>query len=94
MARKSNTSSAREKTTPEYVPNPLRSVGAVLRATPSGTKRKVPMIVLCGDWLKAAGFPVGAPIYVTSQSEEEMQIYRMCTARKRALRISVRKRGR
>jgi hypothetical protein len=52
------------------------------------------MIVLCGDWLKAAGFPVGAPIYVTSQSEEEMQIYRMCTARKRTLRISVRKRGR
>ena len=92
MARKSNTSSARVKTPPELVPNPIRYVGAALRAAPGGAKRKVPMIVLCGDWLKAAGFPVGVPIYVTSRAQAEMKIHRMGTARRHVLRVSVRKR--
>jgi hypothetical protein len=43
--------------------------------------------VLRGDWLKALGFPIGAPIYVFAEAHGRMAICRMGLAKPRWLRI-------
>jgi hypothetical protein len=43
--------------------------------------------VLRGDWLKALGFPVGAPIYLFAEAHGRMAICRPGLQRPRWLRI-------
>ena len=46
-----------------------------------------PAIVLCGDWLNALGFPIGAPIHVFAEAHGRMAIYRPGLRKPRWLRI-------
>jgi hypothetical protein len=55
--------------------------------TIAGVKRKVPTIVLRGEWLKALGFPIDAPIYVIAQGHGCMAICRPGLRRPRWLHI-------
>lgn len=55
--------------------------------TRRGELREVPAIVLRGDWLKALGFPIGAPIYVFAEAHGRMAIYRPGLRKPRWLRI-------
>ncbi len=48
--------------------------------------RDVPTITLRGDWLKALGFPIGAPIYVFAETQG-MAICRIGLHKPRWLRI-------
>jgi hypothetical protein len=56
-------------------------------STRAGETREVPAIVLRGDWLKALGFPIGAPIYVFAEAHGRMAICRMGLAKPRWVRI-------
>jgi hypothetical protein len=56
-------------------------------STRAGETREVPAIVLRGDWLKALGFPIGAPIYVFAEAHGRMAICRMGLGKPRWLRI-------
>jgi hypothetical protein len=48
-----------------WIPKDVRRVATVTRADARDPKkRKVPCLVFCGDWLREAGFPPGAPILV------------------------------
>ena len=67
-------------------PGEFTRVRATLR-TVAGVKRKVPTIVLRGDWLKALGFPIDAPIYVIAQAHGCMAICRPGLRRPRWLHI-------
>jgi len=49
--------------------------------------RDVPKITLCGNWLKALGFPIGAPIYVFAEAHGRMAICRMGLHKPRWLHI-------
>jgi len=74
------------KSSGSVVPDPFTRVGASLR-TIAGSKRKVPTIVLRGDWLKSLGFPVDAPIYVVASAHGRMAICRQGLHRPRWLYI-------
>jgi hypothetical protein len=52
-----------------------------------GRAREVPTIILRGDWLKALGFPVGAPIYLFAEAHGRMVICRLGLHKPRWLRI-------
>lgn len=48
-----------------WIPKDIRRVATITRAyARDPKKRKVPCLVFCGDWLRDAGFPPGAPILV------------------------------
>ena len=58
------------------IPNPLQFVGETVRTTRKGTTR-VPTLVLRGEWLKAAGFPIGAGCYLTIDRRGEIAVHRL-----------------
>ena len=91
MARKSGPLSpaSRKRSsgqTPSATPGEFTRVRATLH-TVAGVKRKTPTIVLRGDWLKALGFPIDAPIYVIAQAHGCMAICRPGLRRPRWLHI-------
>ena len=65
-----SSSERRQRNRPErqkvcWIPKDVRRVATVTRAAARDPKkRKVPCLVFCGDWLRDAGFPPGAPILV------------------------------
>jgi type I toxin-antitoxin system toxin SymE len=61
-------------------------VGSAI-ATRDGEVREIPAIVLRGEWLKALGFPIGAPIYLFAEAHGRMAIYRPGLHKPRWLRI-------
>jgi hypothetical protein len=38
---------------------------------------EVPILVLCGDWLKAIGFPIGSAAYLTTGAQGDLALNRM-----------------
>ena len=58
------------------IPQPLQFVGETVRTTRNGTSR-VPSLVLRGEWLKAAGFPIGAGCYLTLDRRGEIAVHRL-----------------
>jgi len=38
---------------------------------------KVPMLVLCGEWLKTIGFPIGSAAYLISDKHGELALQRV-----------------
>jgi len=38
---------------------------------------KVPMLVLCGEWLKTIGFPIGSAAYLISDKRGELALQRV-----------------
>lgn len=98
MARSSRMSArnARETASPTNlpeIPDAFTRVGATVRSV-AGTKRKIPTITLRGEWLKALGFPVDAPIYLLAEAHGRMAICRPGLRRPRWLRIVAPKKSR
>ena len=53
---------------------------------------KVPMLVLRGEWLKAAGFPIDAGVYVELDARGELTVHRLGLGVRRRLRVLAAKR--
>ena len=73
MARKSRIASASSSSKPRKrgrsaIPEAFRVVSSAT-VTGSAADVKVPILVLCGEWLKAIGFPIGSAAYLTDFSE-------------------------
>lgn len=81
MARKSRiASTAKSSKHPRRarspIPEPFRIVSSAT-VTSDTAKAKVPMLVLCGEWLEAIGFPIGAAAYLTTDERGEIALHRV-----------------
>lgn len=90
MALKPRTASSserkRSKRAPSPIPEPFQLISSATVA--AGSKKiDVPMLVLYGEWLKAAGFPIGSAAYVTTDKQGELALYRLGLGVPRRLRI-------
>ena len=80
MARKSRIvsaakSSKRPRRTRTPIPEPFRLIApATVTTSPDA---KVPMLVLCGEWLAAVGFPIGSAAYPTTDQQGEIRLTRL-----------------
>jgi hypothetical protein len=91
MARNpSNVSTAtprkRTKRARVSIPEPFQVVSSATVAR-KAAKIEVPMLVLYGEWLKAAGFPIGAAAYLTADRRGELALNRVGLGFPRRLRI-------
>jgi len=68
------------------IPEPFKVVSS---ATIAGREAKieVPMLVLYGEWLKAAGFPIGSSAYVIADRRGEVALNRLGLRFPRRLRV-------
>jgi hypothetical protein len=65
------------------IPEPFHRVVA---STRNKTER-IPMLVLRGKWLKAAGFPIGSNAYVVTDARGEIALHRIGLRPPRKLRV-------
>ncbi len=91
MARKSRIASASSSTKPRKrgrsaIPEAFRVVSSAT-VTGSAADVKVPILVLCGEWLKAIGFPIGSAAYLTTDEQGELAISRLGLRMPRRLHI-------
>jgi hypothetical protein len=91
MAEKSRTGSRSARMrTPKLalspIPEPFQLICAST-VTAGARKIKIPMLVLRGEWLKAVGFPVGAPLYLACDRRGEIVLQRLGLRLPRTLRI-------
>jgi hypothetical protein len=68
------------------IPEPLQFVRETIRKRGERTS-KVPTLILRGEWLKAAGFPIGAGCYVTTDRRGELALHRLGLGVPRRLRV-------
>jgi hypothetical protein len=68
------------------IPEPFKVVSSAT-VDKDDAKIEVPMLVLYGDWLKAAGFPIGASAYLTADRRGELALNRLGLGFPRRLRI-------
>jgi hypothetical protein len=68
------------------IPEPFQVVTSATVAR-KAAKIEVPMLVLYGEWLKAAGFPIGAAAYLTADRRGELALNRIGLGFPRRLRI-------
>ena len=68
------------------IPEPLQFVRETVRRA-GDRKIRVPTLILRGEWLKAAGFPIGAGCYVTTDFRGELALHRLGLGVPRCLRI-------
>ena len=68
------------------IPEPLQFVGESARKSRDRTMR-VPTLILRGEWLRAAGFPIGAGCYVMSDRRGELALHRLGLGVPRCLKI-------
>jgi hypothetical protein len=68
------------------IPEPLQFVGETALKARGGAVR-VPTLILRGEWLRAAGFPIGAGCYVMSDRRGELALHRLGLGVPRRLRI-------
>jgi hypothetical protein len=68
------------------IPEPLQFVGGTESDSKRGTMR-VPTLVLRGEWLKAAGFPIGAGCYIEVDRRGEVAVHRLGLGVPRRLRV-------
>jgi hypothetical protein len=68
------------------IPEPFRIIGAST-ATRGAKTTKVPTLILRGEWLKAAGFPINAGAYLTTDRRGELTLHRLGLGVPRRLRI-------
>jgi hypothetical protein len=76
---------SRVKRTRMRIPEPFKVVSSA--TVTGGAKIEVPMLVLYGEWLKAAGFPIGASAYLTADRRGELALNRLGLGFPRRLRI-------
>jgi hypothetical protein len=74
------------KRTRASIPEPFHVVTSATVARKAATI-EVPMLVLYGEWLKAAGFPIGAAAYLTADRRGELALSRVGLGFPRRLRI-------
>jgi len=67
-------------------PEPFHRVVAS-RTTARNKTTKVPMLVLRGEWLKAAGFPIGSNAYVLTDARGDVALHRLGLHPPRKLRV-------
>ena len=89
MTRASRTDSAR-KTRARSQPEEFHLVTA--SRSRSKVSGKVPMLVLRGEWLKAAGFPIDSGLHLEIDQRGEMTLHRLGLERPRRLKIVAAKR--
>jgi hypothetical protein len=68
------------------IPEPLQFVRESVRKTGDRTTR-LPTLILRGDWLRAAGFPIGAGCYLTTDRRGELALHRLGLGVPRLLKI-------
>ena len=92
MARKARSvrspksSNAKRKTrTP--IPEPFQVVSSVTTTADDAAKVEVPMLVLYGQWLKAAGFPIGSSVILATDEHGQLVLHRLGLELPRRLRI-------
>jgi hypothetical protein len=68
------------------IPEPFHVVAKATVARDAATI-DVPMLVIYGEWLKAAGFPIGAAAYLTTDKRGELAISRLGLGVPRRLRV-------
>jgi hypothetical protein len=90
MARKSRIASAASSSKPSKrgrtrIPEAFRIVSsATVKNSAAGADApdvevpavEVPILVLCGDWLKAIGFPIGSAAYLTTDAQGDLTLHR------------------
>lgn len=81
MTRKSRTASSATSSNPakrrrKPIPESFRIVSSA-SVTAGAASVKVPMLVLCGDWLKVIGFPIGSAAYLISDQQGELALRRV-----------------
>jgi hypothetical protein len=91
MARKSrivsSTKSSKSKQKPRTaIPEPFQVVSSVTTAD-DATKVEVPMLVLYGQWLKAAGFPIGSAVVLSTDQHGQLVLHRLGLELPRRLHI-------
>ena len=69
-------SSKRPKRVRVPIPEPFQVVSSAT-VTEGGAEVKVPMLVLYGEWLKEAGFPIGAAAYLAADKQGEVAVQRL-----------------
>ena len=67
-------------------PEPFHRVVAA-PATVRNKTANVPMLVLRGEWLKAAGFPIGSNAYVITDARGDVALHRLGLHPPRKLRV-------
>ncbi len=90
MARKfrivsSDKSSKPAKKTRTAIPEPFQVVSSV--TTDRDAKVEVPMLVLYGQWLKAAGFPIGSAVVLSTDEHGYLVLHRLGLELPRRLHI-------
>ena len=68
------------------IPEPFKVVSSATVAN-RNAKIEVPMLVLYGEWLKAAGFPIGSSAYLTADRRGEVALNRLGLGFPRRLRV-------
>ena len=91
MARKSRIASAASSSKPskrgrKRIPEAFRIVSSATVKN-GATGVEVPILVLCGDWLKAIGFPIGSAAFLTTDEQGELALSRLGLRLPRRLRI-------
>jgi hypothetical protein len=91
MTRKSRTvsaskSSKRPARKRAPIPESFRTI-SFATTTADGAEIKVPMLVLCGEWLKAVDFPIGSAAVLTTDKRGEIALNRVGLALPRRLYI-------
>jgi hypothetical protein len=91
MARKSRIASASSSTKPRKrgrspIPEAFRVVSSAA-VTGSVADVEVPILVLCGEWLKAIGFPIGSAAFLTTDEQGELALSRLGLRMPRRLKI-------
>jgi hypothetical protein len=90
MARKprivsSAKSSKSKQKTRTAIPEPFQIVSSV--TTNDASKVEVPMLVLYGQWLKAAGFPIGSAVVLSTDQHGQLVLHRLGLELPRRLHI-------
>ena len=70
----------------EPIPEPLQFVRETLRDA-DDRKIKLPTLILRGEWLKAAGFPIGAGCYIELDRRGALAVHRLGLGKPRRLHI-------
>ncbi|HEY6894617.1 MAG TPA: hypothetical protein VI258_10650 [Rhodanobacteraceae bacterium] len=92
MARKprngsSAKSSLSKQKTRTAIPEPFQVVSSVTTTADDSAKVEVPMLVLYGQWLKAAGFPIGSAVVLATDEHGQLVLHRLGLELPRRLRI-------
>jgi len=80
MARKSRTASSSSSSQRPRARAPIRESFRIISSatvTTGAANVKVPILVLCGEWLKTIGFPIGSAAYLISDKRGELALQRV-----------------